>query len=121
MSRTFLTFRLFCQKLSSMPDFFTASLPWGEGRPISHPFSSGKGQKTEVGPLCPARDVGHARAPQESGSGHWNGNTKHRAAVGFACEIDESVVELKDSESHGESNSAAAGLRGVEERKDFLA
>jgi len=40
--------------------------------------------------------------------------------VGFAREIDESVVELKDSESHGESNSAAAGLGGVEERKDFL-
>jgi hypothetical protein len=40
--------------------------------------------------------------------------------VDFACEIDESVVELKDSKSHGESNSAAAGLRGVEERKDFL-
>ena len=40
--------------------------------------------------------------------------------VDFAREIDESVMELKDSESHGESNSAAAGLRSVEEREDFL-
>ena len=42
--------------------------PFGRGqRPNSVPFSSGKGQKTEVGPLCPARDVGHAH-PQAGGS-----------------------------------------------------
>jgi hypothetical protein len=41
--------------------------------------------------------------------------------VGFAGEIDEPVMELKDPESHGESNPAAAGLCGVEEREDFLA
>ena len=38
----------------------------------------------------------------------------------FAREIDESVMELKDSEGHGESNSGAAGLGGIEEREDFL-
>jgi hypothetical protein len=37
-------------------------LPLGRGqRPNSVPFSSGKRQKTEVGPLCPARGVGHAQ------------------------------------------------------------
>ena len=37
-------------------------LPLGRGqRPNSVPSSSGKRQKTEVGPLCPARGVGHAQ------------------------------------------------------------
>jgi hypothetical protein len=48
--------------------------PLGRGqRPNSVPFSSGKGQKTEVGPLCPARDVGHA---QPGGGGVRGGRPK---------------------------------------------
>jgi hypothetical protein len=39
--------------------------PLGRGqRPSSVPFSSGNGQKTEVGPPCPSRDVGQAQLPQ---------------------------------------------------------
>jgi hypothetical protein len=38
--------------------------PLGRGqRPNSHPFSSGKKQKSEARPLCPAKDVGHAQLP----------------------------------------------------------
>ena len=34
----------------------------GEGERLKClPFSSGKGKKSEVGPPCPARDVGHAQ------------------------------------------------------------
>jgi hypothetical protein len=32
-----------------------------EQRPNSHPFSSGKKQKSEAPPLCPAKGVGHAQ------------------------------------------------------------
>ena len=49
---------------------------------------------------------------------HGQGDSKRGAAVDFAGEVYGAVVELHHAKRHGEADSGAAGLGGVEEGKD---